>query len=316
MTAPSAAPRVCVIIPCLDEAPAIAGVVRDFRREVPEARIVVVDNGSTDDTANVARAAGAEVIVEPRRGKARAMLTAFARVDADVVIVVDGDGSYPAAGAALLLARYREQPCDMLTGVRVSADPRGDFRPMHQAGTRAFEVALDLVFGFRSRDLFSGLRLFSASFYQNVPILSRGFEVELELTIQAVEKGFHVAELDVPFTTRAEGTASKLRSVQDGLRILRFLFLLFRDYRPVRFFGVISLAFACMGLAAGSLPVLEYIRGGTVGRFPLAFLAASLEVIAILTMQVGVIVEGTLRYAREAFQVRVRQHSLARGARP
>lgn len=311
-----AAPRVCVIIPCLDEAPAIAGVVRDFRATLPEARIVVVDNGSTDGTAAVARAEGAEVIVEPRRGKAQAMLTAFARVDADVVIMTDGDGSYPAAGAARLLARHRERPCDMMTGVRVSGDPGSDFRPMHQAGTRAFELALQLVFGFRSRDLFSGLRLFSASFYQNVPLLSRGFELELELTIQAIDKGFHVEELEVPFTQRAEGTASKLRSVRDGLRILRFLVLLFRDYRPARFFGAIGLAFAAAGLAAGSLPVLEYIRGGTVGRFPLAFLAASLEVIAFLTLQVGVIIEGTLRYAREGFQVRVRQHALHRSARP
>jgi len=313
--APLTARDVCVIVPCLDEAPAIPGVVRDLMRVLPGARVVVVDNGSTDGTAAAARAAGAEVIVEPRRGKARAMLTAFARVDADVVIMIDGDGSYPAEGAALLLARHRERRCDMLTGVRVSVDPRSAFRPMHQAGTRAFELALDQVFGFRSRDLFSGLRLFSAPFYQSVPVLSRGFELELELTIQAIDKGFHVEEMEVPFTVRAEGTASKLRSIHDGLRILSFLVLLFRDYRPMRFFGAIGLAFAAAGLAAGILPVTEFIRSGTVGRFPLAFLAASLEVIAILTMQVGVIIEGTLRYAREGFQVRVRQLSIARELR-
>lgn len=307
--------RIQVIIPCLDEEQGIASVIRDLRAVVPEASILVIDNGSTDKTAERARAEGVTVLTEPRRGKAQAVLSALAYVDADVVVMLDGDGSYPAEGVRRLVDEYRRQPADLITGVRVADDPSSSFRPMHQLGTRAFERVLALVFGYRSRDLFSGLRLFSAAFYQNVPLLSRGFELELELTIQAIDKGFRQAEVAVPFTSRAIGSSSKLRSVRDGVRILRFMLLLLRDYRPMRFFGAIGGAFFVAGLLAGTLPVLEYIRTGLVGRFPLAFLAASLMVIAILTLQIGLIVEGTLRYSREAFQVRLRQFLIERARR-
>jgi glycosyltransferase involved in cell wall biosynthesis len=304
--------RVAIIIPCLDEEAAIAPVVEDFKRTLPEAEIVVVDNGSTDRTPQQAAAAGARVLREPRRGKARAMARAFSRVDADVVIMVDGDGSYPARGAKMLLDHYRHRPSDMLTGIRVADDSAKAFRPLHQLGTRAFEWALWLAFGYRSRDIFSGLRLFSADFYQNVPVLSRGFEIELELTVQAIDKGFLMDEIEVPFTERTKGTVPKLRGVRDGVRILRFLVLLFRDYRPLWFFGRLALVVGVLGLLAGSLPIYEYIRTGLVGRFPLAFLAASLCVVAILTLQVGIIIEGSLRYQREAFQIRVRHSAIAR----
>jgi glycosyltransferase involved in cell wall biosynthesis len=304
--------RVAVIIPCLNEEGAIAGVVEDFRRTLPDAEIVVVDNGSADRTAECAAQAGARVLHEPLRGKARAMVRAFTRVDADVVIMVDGDGSYPAEGARRMLERHAERPTDMLNGIRVADDSAKAFRPLHQFGTRSFEWALKLVFGYRSRDIFSGFRLFSAEFYQNVPVLSRGFELELELTIQAIDKGFAIDEVEVPFTSRAKGTVPKLNGLSDGLRILRFLVVLFRDYRPLEFFGTLAAIGGALGLLAGSLPVYEYFTTGLIGRFPLAFLAASLCVLAILTFQVGLIVQGSLRYAREAFQVRVRHAAIAR----
>ena len=160
-----------------------------------------------------------------------------------------------------------------------------------------------LVFQYEPGDLFSGLRLFSKRFYKNVPLLFRGFELETELTVQAVEKGFRLAEVAVPFRERALGSASKLRTVHDGVRILRLLFVLSRDYRPLVFFGVIALAFFVAGLAAGSLPVYEYYQTRLVGRFPLAILAAGLMNLSLFTLLTGVMLESGLRHRRESYQI-------------
>ena len=315
-TAPS--PRVCVVIPCLNEELGIGAVVRDFKAVLPHSYILVVDNGSTDKTSQMAAAAGAnDVIVERRRGKAQAILTALEQVDADVVIMVDGDGSYPAEGARLLLESYAQAPVDMVTGIRSPNDNGASLKQLHQAGQRAFEAALWLAFGFKSQDLFSGLRLFSRRFCQNVPILSRGFELELEFTIQAIDKGFSMTEIRTPFQQRAAGSFSKLRTIRDGARILRFMFVLLRDYRPAYFFGVISASFGAAGLLAGSMPIVDYVRTGLVARFPLAILAASLMVIAFFSLQTGIVLESSLRASREAFQLRMRRSGLERlaGAR-
>ncbi len=309
----STSPTLSVVIPCLNEQIAIADVVREYRAAFPDAEILVIDNGSTDETARVAREAGALVLTEPRRGKAQAVLTALHHVDTDVLIMVDGDMSYPAEGARLLFAKYQEQPVDMITGVRTSEDSA--HRPMHQLGTRAFAGVVDAVFDCRAQDVFSGLRLFSRRFYMNVPILSRGFELEMEFTIQAVDKGFTMLDVPVPFRKRAVGTSSKLKTVSDGLRILRLMFVLYRDYRPFAFFGWVSGLLFVAGALAGSLPIHEYILTSRVGRFPLAFLAASLMVMSLFSFQTGVTLQSSLRYSREAFQVRMRRYR-ASGALP
>lgn len=303
-----------VVIPCLNEAPAIAGVVREFREVLPEARILVVDNASDDGTAEVAATAGAEVLHVPIRGKARAMLAAFDYVHEDLLLMVDGDGSYPASGGRQLLQSYAAAPCDFVSGIRtpgLDGESAGlpAFRPMHQLGTRVFERFLWWSFRYRTRDLFSGLRLMTRKFYKNVPVLSRGFELEIELTIQAVDKGFSLHEIQVPFRTRADGTASKLDTVRDGWRILRALFVLLRDYRPLFFFSRVSAVILFLGLLAGSLPVYEYLQTSLVGRFPLAILAASLVSLAVLMGVAGLILEGNLRHHRESYQVKLRNFS-------
>ncbi len=306
-------PSLCVLIPCYNEALSIGAVVSEYRAVFPQARLLVVDNASSDGTALAAHAAGAEVCFEGRRGKARAVLTALDLVDSDLILMVDGDGSYPAEGGLRLVRAYVEQPTDLLTGVRRHEEAAGgSFRPLHQGGTRVFGRVLRWVFGFEPADLFSGLRLLSQRFYRNVPILSRGFELELELTVQAIDKGFTLRELPVPFGLRAEGTRSKLRTVRDGLRILRFLVVLARDYRPLLIFGTVAACFCALSILAGFLPVAEFLTTQYVTHVPLAVLAASLMVLAFGSLQTGLVLESGLRYNREAFQHRLRQPAVPR----
>lgn len=304
---PIVPPSLTILIPCLNEALGIAAVVREYAAAFPQAAILVVDNGSVDGTAEAARAAGAAVMTERRRGKATAVASALAAVDTDLVLMVDGDGSYPAEGGRLLVAQYLREPVDMITGIRSAQQATQVFRPMHQWGMSVFALVLKSVFRFRPLDLFSGLRLFSRRFYKHVPVLSRGFELEIELTIQAVDKGFAQTEIPVPFRSRAHGSASKLRTVRDGLHIFRLLVVLFRDYRPLAFFGGLAAAFAGGGLATGSVPVLDYFHTGLVHHLPLAVLAASLVTLSIFIGLVGLLLESNLRYHREAYHIQLRK---------
>jgi len=300
-------PTLCILIPCHNEGPSIPGVINDYKTTFPKAGILVVDNASTDETARIATESGAEVLYEPRKGKANAIITALDVLHADVVIMVDGDGSYPAKGALILYEKYLQQPADLMTGIRIPTDGNAAvFRPAHKIGAKLFALSTWLVFSCRPADVFSGLRLFSRRFYKNVPILSSGFELEMELTIQAIDKGFRFSEVEIPFQERTRGTSSKLRTVRDGFKILRSLLLLFRDYKPLYFFGTISLFFLILGLLAGFPPVYEYYLTHLVGRFPLAILAAALVNISLFTFLTGLVAETNLRYHREAFQIRLR----------
>ena len=297
-----------ILIPCLNEELGVASVIGEYGSAFPHADILVVDNGSEDETANIARASGAIVITEKRRGKARAVATALAMIDTDLVLMVDGDGSYPAEGARLLVEEYLREPVDMITGIRSAQNASHAFRPMHQWGMSIFAGVLNWVFRFKPLDLFSGLRLFSRRFYQHVPVLSRGFELEIELTIQAVDKSFSMTEIPVPFRSRTRGSESKLKTVRDGVHILRLLAVLFRDYRPFAFFGTISALIAATGLTVGSVPITEYFHTGLVNRVPLAVLAASLMTLSILIGLVGVVLEANLRYHREAYHIQLRKY--------
>lgn len=300
-------PSLTILIPCLNEELGVAGVVSEYAAAFPYADILVVDNGSEDNTAAAARAAGAAVMTERRRGKATAVATALAAIDTDLVLMVDGDGSYPAEGALLLVEQYLREPVDMLSGIRSAQQATEVFRPMHQWGMSIFAAVVKSVFRFKPLDLFSGLRLFSRRFYKHVPVLSRGFELEIELTIQAVDKGFAMTEIPVPFRSRAEGSKSKLNTVRDGSRILRLLLVLLRDYRPFTFFGGIACLLAAASLSAGLLPVVEYFNTGFVNRLPLAVLAATLMTLAVMVSLVGVLLEANLRYHREAYHIQLRK---------
>lgn len=296
---PSTLSPVAVIIPCFDEASTIARVVEDFRRVLPHARIVVVDNASNDRTGDIARAAGAEVIRETRLGKGFALLAGLRRAHpSDVYLMVDGDGTYPADAAPLLLARI-EDGADMVIGTRLAKSADGAFPTFHQLGNQAFVLVVRLLFGIRTQDLFSGYRGMTFRLLQQSPLIARGFEVEAELSILAYANRFRVDEVPIRYLPRLKGSDSKLRTLHDGYRILIAILAFFRDYRPLAAFGWTALLLLGGSVGCGWLVIKQYLETGQVLRVPMAILAAALFVLSALSITAGVIVSSVNRRAEE-----------------
>ena len=291
--------RVSVVVPCLNEAPSIAKVVTDFRAALPGARIVVVDNASTDRTGEAARAAGADVIRETRRGKGFALLSGLRHASpADIFIMVDGDGTYPAADAPALIARIVDG-ADMAIGTRLHVTAEGAFRAGHSIGNRIFIAVVRLLFGIRTEDLFSGYRALTPRLLHQSPLIAQGFEIEAELSIQAFANRFRVDEVPVHYRARDAETVSKLHTVRDGYRILIAILAFFRDYRPLTSFGIVAFVLFVASLSAGSLVVQQYLATGQVLRIPMAIGAAGLFILSALSLTAGVLLSSINRRAEE-----------------
>ncbi len=290
---------VAVVIPCYNEEVAIASVVSAFRRCLPSARIVVVDNASSDATGARAREAGAEVLRETRRGKGFALATGFrATSEADFIIMVDGDDTYPAEAAPLMLARARDG-ADMVIGTRLEQYQKGAYRPGHAFGNRFFVALVRAVFGARTKDLLSGYRVLTRRFLESSPLIARGFEVESELSLQALVGAFRVDEIPVEYRARPPDSFSKLRTYSDGYRILLALLTFFRDYRPLTFFGLLGLTLIGLGALAGGIVVFEYLKTHLVLRLPLAVLAVGLWILGGVSLIAGVMLSSINRRALE-----------------
>jgi glycosyltransferase involved in cell wall biosynthesis len=291
--------RVVVVIPCLNEAGSIAKVVTDFRAALPEAEVLVVDNASTDDTVRRAQAAGASVVRELRPGKGFALLAGFrAARGADAVVIVDGDDTYPAEAAPALLAAMRAG-ADMVVGTRLGTAEEGAFPTGHSLGNRFFLWIVRLLLGVRTQDLFSGYRVLSRRFIDTTPLLARGFEVEAELSLQAAAQHYRTTEIPIRYRARPAEQASKLRTFRDGFRILAAILIFFRDYRPLRFFGLVSLLLVTFSLLGGSVVIAEFLRTGLVPRLPLAVLSAALFILSALALSCGLLLSSINRRAAE-----------------
>lgn len=293
------APRIAVLVPCHNEAQTIAQVVADFRAVLPEAEIVACDNASSDATAAVARAAGARVLSEPRRGKGHAVRRLFAAIDADIYILVDGDATYHAPSAPAMVARLRADGLDMVNGRRVAVQG-GAYRRGHRFGNWLLSRAVIAIFGSQVQDLLSGYRVFSRRFVKSFPAFSSGFEIETELTVHALEMCLPVAEIDTPYAERPEGSASKLRTFRDGARILRTIAMLVRDERPLAFFTAAGAAVLALAVVLAVPLLLTYSRTGLVPRLPTAVLTVGLVVLACLSTVCGLILDTVTLGRREA----------------
>lgn len=298
---------VAVLIPCYNEAATIAKVVGDFRTALPEATVYVYDNASTDDTAAVAAAAGAVVRHEPRQGKGNVVRSMFRDVDADCYVMVDGDDTYPAEAAAELIAPIVSGEADMAVGDRIS---NGSYeaengRRFHGFGNDLVRWLIRVLYGYSFEDVMTGYRAFSRAFVKTMPVMSQGFQVETEISVWAVDRRWRVVDVPVDYRDRPEGSESKLSTYSDGMLVLAAIASLFRDYRPMAFFGWVSVVLVALGLIAGVPVVAEYLDTSYVSKLPSAVLAVALMLCAALSFAAGTILDSVARANRRRWELEV-----------
>ena len=291
--------RIAVLIPCNNEEVAIGRVVAGFRAALPDAVVFVYDNNSTDGTVASARAAGAVVRSETLQGKGNVVRRMFADVEADVYLLVDGDDTYDPAAAPAMLRLLLDGPLDMVTASRVT-EVQAAYRAGHRAGNVVLTGIVALLFGNRVSDMLSGYRMFSRRFVKSFPALSAGFETETEFTVHALELAMPVGELPATYKDRPPGSASKLRTYIDGLRILRTIVLLLKEQKPLQFFMVGAGALALAALVLGIPGIAQFMKTGLVPRLPTAVLATGLMGLAFLSTTCGFILDSVARGRKEA----------------
>jgi glycosyltransferase involved in cell wall biosynthesis len=295
-------PRIAVLIPCYNEAVAVARVIDGFRAALPGAEIHVYDNNSTDGTRAAAAAAGALVRREPQQGKGNVVRRMFADIEADIYVLVDGDDTYDASAAPAMVAMLRDERLDMVTASRVT-EIVAAYRPGHRFGNLMLTGMVRLIFGDRITDMLSGYRAFSRRFVKSFPALAHGFETETEFTVHALELRLPVGEIATPYKDRPVGSVSKLNTIQDGIRILRTIMALAQRERPLAFFGSIGLALMLLAVAL-FIPVLaEFLHTGLVPRLPTAILSAVLVLAGLLSLAGGLILDTVTRGRLEAKRI-------------
>ncbi len=291
-------PRIAVLLPCYNEEAAIAQTIAAFRVALPSARIYVYDNNSCDRTAEVAAAAGAHVRTERMQGKGHVVRRMFADVEADIYLMADGDATYDASAAPRMVARLIDEQLDMVVGARRS-EVEEAYRRGHRLGNRLFTMLLASLFGRSFSDIFSGYRVFSRRFVKSFPALSRGFETETEISVHALELAMPVGEVVTAYGARPEGSASKLSTYRDGLRIMRTILHLFRIERPVLFYGGFGIFLAAAALLLSIPLVITYAETGLVPRLPTAILVTGLMIVAFMSFMCGLILDTVVRGRRE-----------------
>ncbi len=296
--------KVAVLIPCYNEEKTVQKVVEDYRRVLPQADIYVYDNNSTDRTAELAAQAGAIVKREYRQGKGNVIRSMFRQIDADCYLMIDGDDTYPAEPAPEMVRMILDGEADMVNGDRLSSTYfTENKRPFHNTGNRLVRGLINHLFHADVRDIMTGYRAFSRGFVKTFPVLSRGFEIETEMTIHAVDKNFLIREVSVDYRDRPEGSVSKLNTYSDGAKVLCTIFRLYKDYKPFAFFGMGALLFLILA-AVLFLPVgIEFLRTGLVPRFPTLIVSVTLALCALLSFVAGVILDVVVKKHRQLFEL-------------
>ena len=296
--------KIAVLIPCYNESATVAKVVADYRKALPEADIYVYDNNSTDGTDQLAREAGAIVRYEYRQGKGNVIRSMFRGIDADCYLMIDGDDTYPSEHAREMCDLVLNQGADMVVGDRLSSTYfTENKRRFHNAGNRSVRFLINHMFGSNVKDILTGYRAFSRDFVKNFPVLSRGFEIETEMTIHALDKNFYIREIPVNYRDRPEGSVSKLNTVRDGVRVLATIFRLFCEYRPLKFFSILAGILTLLG-GGFMIPVLiDYFRLGMVPRFPTLFVCVGCLIVASLLFSCGIILHVVAKKHKMLFEL-------------
>ncbi len=298
---------VAVIVPCYNESVTIAKVIDDFKRVLPDATIYVYDNNSTDGTADIAREHGAVVRKETRQGKGNVVRQMTRDIDADYFIMVDGDDTYPAEAAPELLLPLINNEADMTVGDRLSNGSYGkeNDRAFHGFGNNLVRALIKWIYGFDFSDVMTGYRAYNKVFAKTLPITSRGFEIETEVSIHAVDKGWRIVEIPIDYRDRPEGSESKLNTISDGMKVLGMIMSLFKDYRPLALFGWLAVLFLIIALLCGVPLIVEFASTGLVPRLPTALLTIAFMVLSALSLASGLILDTVVKGNRKDYELTV-----------
>ncbi len=295
---PAVPPRIAVLVPCYNEEVAIPRVIAAFRDALPGATIYVYDNNSKDGTAAAARAAGAVVRTETLQGKGNVVRRMFADIEADVYVLVDGDDTYDATSAPEMVRLLVDNQLDMVNGARVT-EIEAAYRRGHRFGNAMLTGIVAWIFGNRISDMLSGYRAFSRRFVKSFPALSAGFETETEFTVHALELKMPVGEVKTAYKDRPAGSASKLRTYSDGLRILRTIVILVKEERPLQFFSIAGAVLMTLGVLIAIPVVIDFMRTGLVPRIPTAVLSTGIVLLSFLSFACGLILDSVSRGRKE-----------------
>lgn len=304
--------KIAVLIPCCNESVTIEKVIHDYKRVLPEAVIYVYDNNSTDGTDQIALKAGAVVRYEYRQGKGNVIRSMFREIEAECYLMTDGDDTYPAEKAREMVELVLDHGVDMVIGDRLSSTYfTENKRPFHNMGNRIVRCLINGLFHSHIKDIMTGYRAFSRLFVKNFPVLSRGFEIETEMTIHALDKNFLLAELPVAYRDRPEGSESKLNTVSDGIKVIKTIVSLFRDYKPLLFFSCLAVLCLALGLAM-FIPVLSsFIKTGLVDRIPTLIVSCFIVITGILLEVCGVILHVVVKQHKQLYEMLLSQRPAA-----
>ena len=296
--------KIAVLIPCYNEAKTIAKVVKDYKKALPYANIYVYDNNSTDGTDKVASKAGAIVKYEKRQGKGNVIRSMFKEIDADCYLMIDGDDTYPAEHAKEMCDYVLNDKYDMVIGDRLSSTYfTENKRAFHNFGNKLVRALINTLFRSNVRDIMTGYRAFSYDFVKTFPVLSKGFEIETEMTIHALDKNMSLKEIPVQYRDRIEGSVSKLNTLSDGFKVLKTIARLFKEYKPMIFFGLFSLLFFIITLCFGIPVFVDYFKTGLVERFPTLIFSGFMLMISLLSLICGIILEVVVKKHRQLFEL-------------
>ena len=304
--------KIAVLIPCYNESKTIAKVVSDYHAALPEAEIFVYDNNSSDHTDEIAREAGATVRYEYRQGKGNVIRTMFREIEADCYLMIDGDDTYPAENAREMVDLVLEKKVDMVVGDRLSATYYTENkRPFHNMGNRMVKGLVNTIFRGNISDIMTGYRAFSYQFVKSFPVISQGFEIETEMTIHALDKNLSIRSVAVEYRDRPEDSVSKLNTYSDGMKVLRTIARLYKDYRPLSFFSLFAAVFAVVGLLMFIPVLVEFFRTGLVPRFPTLIVSGVMMTLAVLLFVCGLILDTVAKKHRQLFEINLNVlHSL------
>ncbi len=300
--------KIAVLIPCYNESKTIAQVVKDYKKVLPEADIYVYDNNSKDKTDEIAKKAGAIVRYEYKQGKGNVIRTMFREIEADCYLMIDGDDTYPAENAREMCDLILAGKADMVIGDRLSSTYfTENKRPFHNFGNKIVRWLINKLFKNDVKDIMTGYRAFSYQFVKGFPVLSKGFEIETEMTIHAVDKNFKLVEVPVTYRDRPEGSVSKLNTYSDGIKVLKTIMTLFKEYKPGMFFGLLSAIFLIASLILGVPVLIEFFDTGLVPRFPSLIVSAIFLVITLLLWTCGIVLQVIVKKHRQLYELMLTQ---------